>query len=242
MSTLADQTNRLAKLSASAHVAAPDPTVKRPRVPRAGRPATALITQQAAADAALSLIDQDGLEALNLQGVARVLGVSAPSLYHHFRDKDEILARVSRKLLEEVSAEQEAWSINWEQRMVELSLATRRVLLRHPNAASLVLRFFPRQMMLPAYENSLVDCPYPPETHAIINEVIEKFTFGSSLFAAAAKAQQVPPMPAVDTTHFPRLTRALEMAPTGEEEIYVASLLAILAGLRARYGASPKLD
>lgn len=203
---------------------------------RAGRPPQALITRRAAAEAALRLIDEDGLDTLSLQSVARVLGVKAPSLYHHFRDKEELLTQVVRRLLEEINEEQEQWSDDWETRTVELSLATRRVALRHPNAASLALRFFPRKLMLPAYERQLVDCPYPPEAQAVVLEVVEKFTYGSSLFAAAAEAHHTPAMPPVDAEHFPHLSRALATAPETDEEIYLTSLQIILAGLRARYG------
>lgn len=205
------------------------------RVPRAGRPATPLITRDSAARAALKLIDRAGLDALSLQAVAGELGVSAPSLYHHFRDKEELLAEVARCLLAEVGHEQEHWSADWETRMVELSLATRRVALRHPNAAPLSLRFFPRQLMLPAYEAGLRDCPYPLEVHMIVHEVIEKFTYGSSLFAAAAEAHHIPAMPTVDAEQFPRLAEALTLAPS-DEQVFEEGLRVLLAGLRARYG------
>jgi AcrR family transcriptional regulator len=208
----------------------------KPRVPRAGRPATPLITRRAAAEAALRLIDANGLDSLSLQAVAKELGVSAPSLYHHFRDKEELLTQVARWLLEEINHEQDEWSTDWETRTIELSLATRRVALRHPNAAALALRFFPRKLMLPAYEHTLEDCPYPPAAHAVLLEVIEKFTYGSSLFAAAAEAHHTPTMPAVDETHFPHLSRALVEASADEEETYLEALQVILAGLRARYG------
>ena len=214
---------------------APAP-VKKPRVPRAGRPASPLITRQAAAETALALIDSDGLDSLSLQAVARAMGVSAPSLYHHFRDKEELLTQVVRRLLEEINAEQETWSDDWETRTIELSLATRRVVLRHPNAATLTLRFFPRKLMLPAYERTLVDCPYPPETHAVLLEAIEKFTYGASLFASAAESHHTPAMPPVDDAHFPNLSRALRLGPQDDEIIYVESLKVLLAGLRARYG------
>lgn len=210
------------------------PVAKR-RVPRAGRPTTALITRDAAADAALSMIDQNGLEALSLQSVARVLGFSAPSLYHHFRDKDELLALVARRLLQEVGSEQASWSVDWEERMIELSLATRRVMLRHPNAASLALRFFPRQVMLPAYEHSLADCPYPAEFHVVVSDLTEKFTYGSALFAAAAKAHHIPAMPPVDPAHFPYLANALEVAPS-DEDVFIEGLRTLLDGMRARFG------
>lgn len=206
------------------------------RVPRAGRPSSPLITREAAAGAALRLIDAKGLDALSLQAVAKELGVSAPSLYHHFRDKEELLAEVARSLLSEVGHEQEEWSTDWETRMVELSCATRRVALRHPNAAPLSLRFFPRRLMLPAYEAGLRDCPYPLATHMIVHEVIEKFTYGSSLFAAAAETHHIPAMPEVDSAHFPRLAEALELAPS-DEEIFKEGLQVLLAGLRARYGS-----
>lgn len=206
------------------------------RVPRAGRPTTALITRDAAAAAALSMIDQNGLEALSLQSVARVLGVSAPSLYHHFRDKDELLAHVARRLLQEVGSEQAGWSADWEERMIELSLATRHVMLRHPNAASLALRFFPRQVMLTAYENSLADCPYPAEVQVVISDLIEKFTYGSALFAAAAEAHHIPAMPPVDPAQFPYLAHALELAPS-EEEVFLEGMRAVLDGLRKRFGS-----
>jgi len=210
-------------------------TVNDARRPRAGRPPQALITRRAAAEAALRLIDEGGLDTLSLQGVARALGVRAPSLYHHFRDKEELLTQVVRALLEETSAEQKNWSTDWETRTIELALATRHVALRHPNAAPLALRFFPRKLMLPAYERMLADCPYPSEAHAIVMEAIEKFTWGSSLFAAAAEAHHTPAMPEVDAEHFPYLAEAVQ-TEANDEEVFVASLRVVLAGLRSLYG------
>lgn len=205
------------------------------RIPRAGRPATPLITRHAASLAALKMIDRHGLDGLNLQGVARELHVSAPSLYHHFKDKEEILTEVARRMMEEIGTEQEKWSDDWETRTIELSLATRRVMLRHPNASLLALRFFPRKVMLPAYERSLVDCPYPPEVRMVILEAVEKFTYGTSLFAAAAEAHHVPAMPDIDPTKFPNLAEALSLAPDNDERLHVEALKALLAGFRASF-------
>lgn len=216
--------------------------IKAPRVPRAGRPATALITRRAASQTAFELIDRHGLDGLSLQAVARELGVSAPSLYHHFKDKEEILTEVVRRMLEEIGEEQEVWSEDWETRIIELSLANRRVALRHPNAAPLALRFFPRKLMLPAYERTLVSCPYPPETHAVILEAVEKFTWGASLFAAAAEAHHIPAMPDIDASRFPRLAHALEVGPVDDETVHVEALRALLCGFRVMFGTSPAAD
>ena len=48
------------------------------------RPTKPLISRDLCAQAALRIIDEDGLEALSLEKLARELGVKAPSLYHHF--------------------------------------------------------------------------------------------------------------------------------------------------------------
>lgn len=202
---------------------------------RAGRPAQPLITRTTAAAAALSLIDRDGLDGLSLQGVAQILGVRAPSLYYHFKDKEELLTEVARAVLDEITRETGPWSNDWEKRTIELSIAVRRVMLRHPNAALLALRFFPRKLMLPAYERSLVDCPYPPDVQTAILEAVEKYTFGSALFAAAAEAHHTPSMPAIDEARFPYLHRALEAAPDADA-VHAEALHAILDGFRARYG------
>lgn len=202
---------------------------------KAGRPAAPLITRQTAAEAALAVIDAEGLDGLSLQAVARAMGISAPSLYHHFRDKEEILAEVALLLLREAGREQEGWSDDWEERVVELAVATRRVALRHPNAGPLSLRFFPRWLMLPAYERTLSRCPYPPETHLVVLEAIEKFTHGSSLFAAAAEAHHLPAMPNIDAERYPHLARATQLGQK-DEDIFVEAVRTILDGLRVRYG------
>jgi AcrR family transcriptional regulator len=38
-----------------------------------------------------AVLDKDGLDGLSVQAVARAMGVTAPSLYYHFKDKDELL-------------------------------------------------------------------------------------------------------------------------------------------------------
>jgi TetR/AcrR family tetracycline transcriptional repressor len=85
--------------------AAPKPRAK------PGRPLKPLITKDAAIAAAIELVDRDGLAALSVQAVARAMNVTAPSLYHHFKDKDELLQRVARALLLEVGEQSQAKAI-----------------------------------------------------------------------------------------------------------------------------------
>lgn len=204
---------------------------------KAGRPLKPLITRETAVVAAIDVIDRDGLEALSVQAVARSLKVSAPSLYYHFKDKDELLQLVALALLRQVGegAQSEA---DWETRVIALSVATRRVILRHANASPLMLRYFPRRLMLSAYERTLGDCPYSPPHHLVVLEAIEKLTYGASLFAAAAASYHTPAIPAFDAERYPLLARAIEEGPHDEEAMFVESLKALLDGFRARFGTA----
>ena len=51
------------------------------------RPAKPLISRSAAIHAAIEIIDADGLGTFSLPRLAAHMGVRAPSLYHHFRNK-----------------------------------------------------------------------------------------------------------------------------------------------------------
>ncbi len=56
-------------------------------------PATPL-SRQRIVDAALTVIDRDGLEALSMRKLGAELGVEAMALYHHFPNKDALLDAV----------------------------------------------------------------------------------------------------------------------------------------------------
>jgi TetR/AcrR family tetracycline transcriptional repressor len=58
-------------------------------------------------DAALAILAERGLDAVSFRNVARAVGVKAPSLYWHVKDKRELLGHMSevliRKMLADVS-------------------------------------------------------------------------------------------------------------------------------------------
>lgn len=59
---------------------------------RTGRPPVTSRAQILAA--AHELIDRDGWEKLTIRGLAAELGIGATTLYHHVRDKDDLLVRL----------------------------------------------------------------------------------------------------------------------------------------------------
>ncbi|MFV0644276.1 MAG: TetR/AcrR family transcriptional regulator [Sphingomonadaceae bacterium] len=204
-----------------------------------GRPVKPLISREAVVRAAVKLIDERGIVGLSVQAVAREIGVQAPSLYYHIKDREELLQMVAKELLREVGESYHA-DADWEDQLIDLALATRRVILHHANAAPLMLRFFPRSLMLPAYEKTLSNCPYPPEHQAAVLDALEKLTYGASLFEAAAIAHHSPAMPDFDKTRFPHLAKALQLAPDDDETLFVETLRILFDGFRARYTLSKK--
>lgn len=60
--------------------------------------------RRALIDAALRLLEAEGPEALSLRAAAREAGVSPAAPYHHFKDKDELLAAVAEEGYRDLAA------------------------------------------------------------------------------------------------------------------------------------------
>lgn len=197
------------------------------------RPSKPLISRGNAAEAALEVIDEHGLEELSLGLVAKKLGVRPPSLYHHFKDKSELLQEVARIMLVKMSAVS-ATGQSFEEQIIGRCVATRQTLLKHPNAAPLILRYFPRHMLLGAYDRAASEEPYPTPIQMTVIDAIEKYTYGAALFEASARARGIDPMPPVDGEKYPSLAKAIEANPFDDEQLFVESLRLFLVGVRQR--------
>ncbi|OBB84386.1 TetR/AcrR family transcriptional regulator [Mycolicibacterium peregrinum] len=110
-----------------------------PTVPRRGRPprAEAALTRAAIRDAALHVIDTDGIAAVSMRSVSRLLGVDAKSLYHHVASKDDLLDAVAEHILEKLQTP--VFSGDLAADLRALAYEFRRVTTAHPEAATLVL-------------------------------------------------------------------------------------------------------
>lgn len=108
-------------------------------VPRRGRPpkAQAQLTRATIVDAALAVIDGEGIAAVSMRSVGRVLGVDAKSLYHHVAGKDDLLDAVAERILEQLRIPPATGELGADLRA--LGHEFRRVTLAHPEAATLVL-------------------------------------------------------------------------------------------------------
>jgi TetR/AcrR family transcriptional regulator, tetracycline repressor protein len=84
---------------------------------------------------ALALLDDGGLPDLSMRRLAGELGVQPSALYHHFPNKQTLLAAVADELLTRLPA---PTASAWEERLVESCGAIRAVLLSCRDGAELV--------------------------------------------------------------------------------------------------------
>src|ERR1700716_683846 len=111
-----------------------------------GRPP--LINRDQVARAALGLIDEYGVDKFSMEQLADACGVKAPSLYHHFTDKTEIIIEVVRTVLLEIPLFDIPPPSNWREWLVDETVEFRRALLRHPGTLRLVVEYFPARQLV----------------------------------------------------------------------------------------------
>jgi AcrR family transcriptional regulator len=88
-------------------------------------------------DAALVLLDAEGLDALTMPSLAKHLGVGTMSLYRHVADKDDLVNAVAEHVLSDVAVP-DGDPDDWEGRVIGYLRALREAARAHP-ALSLIL-------------------------------------------------------------------------------------------------------
>ena len=118
-----------------------------------GKGRTGPVTPEAVVDAALRVIDDEGLDALTMRRLAHDLGVEPVTIYRQLPNKEAILAGVAEKLWREMTppdaagpAAGEAPSSpprgpdDWRAQVREMWLALNDLMQRHPNAIPIIAR------------------------------------------------------------------------------------------------------
>ncbi|WP_084125933.1 TetR/AcrR family transcriptional regulator [Demequina sp. NBRC 110054] len=208
------------------------------------KPNTPVLTRERIVDAAISLVDRDGLASLSMRGVARDLGVGPMTLYYHVPDKAALEDLIFDAVMGEVDLSGDDPELDLEERAVRMGRALRSALLRHPHAVPLTLNRSARtpgqlrpvdDMLSLLYRMGLA----PTDAIAAV-DVIGQYTFGTTLAYVNHLAQEErgPDVPETggDTgivpEDFPHLARAIgEAEYLGWEEMYDRGLRALVRGL-----------
>jgi AcrR family transcriptional regulator len=95
------------------------------------------LTADRIVEAAIGIVDREGLDALSMRRLGAALGVEAMSLYRHFPSKAVLLEAVVGRLLAELLLPVPG-SAPWQDSFRALARDYRQLLLRHPNAIPLL--------------------------------------------------------------------------------------------------------
>lgn len=204
-------------------------------------PAKSTLTRRLIAQAALDVIDSEGLGELSLQRVATQLGIKAPSLYHHFKDKDELLTVVARLILLDTPVVPEPRAGQWRRWLLRQCVGFRKAILRHPNAAPLLLGYIPRELFAAQYERSsriLLREGVPLYLHVLIFEAIDKLTLGSAIFAATTSDDTVF-FPTLDPDETPTLCEVVDSNNWSTEQVFEKAIQSFLESIPSISDAKP---
>lgn len=95
---------------------------------------------------ATALIDEAGLAALTMRGLARRLGVQAMALYHYVEGREDLLEGVVSGLVGRLRSDEwrgrEESAGDWPTQVRELAFGVRGLAREHPNAVPLMMRSY----------------------------------------------------------------------------------------------------
>lgn len=204
------------------------------------------ITQEDVVRTAVRLLDEVGLEGLTLRRLGCELGVSAPTLYWHVRDKRALLDLVADAIVaEHRPAIRPAPGQPWWEWLSDCFWAQYRALVSHRDAALVVAGNRPTDGGLPAIEQviaSLVEVGFPPREALEVILTIGHFVLGAAVEyqaeAARGAATETDAALAIrmrNTAELPNLVAAARIGPPDPDSTFQYGLALIVTGLRARH-------
>ncbi|MGE0796657.1 MAG: TetR/AcrR family transcriptional regulator [Acidimicrobiia bacterium] len=140
-------------------------------------------------DAAIEMIDHEGIEGVSMRKLGKALDAGAMSLYRHFRNKDELLDAVLDRLVDEVSDPPDEAS--WEDRLRAVARNNRVLAHKSPQLFPLLgrRRMRKRQDQTEPSElgpaewllDDLVSAGLPPEEALHAFRTVMAYTYGYAL-------------------------------------------------------------
>lgn len=203
---------------------------------KANRPT---LTRQQIVDAAIGLVDREGLEALTMRKLASALGMSPMSLYYHVRDKSALYDLILDAVMDDVDLTVDDGALPLEERLARMAHAFRAALLAHPRATVIAMG---RSMRTPAQLRPIEAMLgvllgaglSPAEAMRAVN-VIGQYVIGTTALYANHLTESEyhdDGVPGIEPADFPNLLTAMSAGGEGAwDEDFEAGLRALIGGL-----------
>lgn len=207
---------------------------------RMARPRKPLLSADRIVAAARALVDAEGLAAVSTRRLAAELGVSGPSLYNHFRTKDEILEAVADSVSAQVDLSMFEDGRDWRTALHDWAVSYRAALRLHPNIVPVLATGPGRRpaglRLADAVFGAMVAAGWPPAQATSIGALMRYFIMGSALGSFAGGF--VDDEAAYDPADYPHLGQAHLLAERQEkidDRAFETGLQALLDGLAVQY-------
>ncbi|MFN8622305.1 MAG: TetR/AcrR family transcriptional regulator [Chloroflexota bacterium] len=144
------------------------------------------LTRARIVEAALAIIDRDGLDALSMRRLGDELGAGTTSVYWHVANKDQLLDLVLDEVLGRIGDEVQEAPGDWRETMRRVAWGMRAVLVRHRNAVSLLgerMGMGPRALDgVERAQAALMDAGFPLRLSVLTVQTVTNFASGWAVF------------------------------------------------------------
>jgi len=168
------------------------------------------ISRAAVVDAALDVLDEQGLDKVTMRAVADRLGVQHNTVRWHAENKQRLLVLMSDAIL--AGLDVATLPEQWEERVRALARWTRRALLAHRDGARLLSGIATTETntyrLADTMIQTLLDAGFPPRTAAWANWTVFYLILGITQEQQAQSADAADPVLAFDDDMFPALRKA----------------------------------
>lgn len=204
------------------------------------RPRTPLLSAAGIREAALDLIDRDGLAGLSMRKLAARLGVQAASLYSHYPTKDALLTAIAEEVTRDVDVSGFATG-DWRHGITVWARSYRHALAAHPNMVPFLavgpLRRPSGLRQADTIHGGLVAAGWPPREATLIGASTKYLVLGAAINSFARGFDDDA---RVYRDRYPNLSQAHRLAEHAEEidnDSFELALRSFLDGLALRYAA-----
>ncbi|APE34481.1 TetR family transcriptional regulator [Nocardia mangyaensis] len=204
------------------------------------RPRVPLLSRERIREAALALIDRDGLAEVSMRKLAAALGVQAASLYGHYPNKDDLLDDIATGIMSHVDTSAFD-TAGWAEALAAWARSYRSALVAHPNFVPYLAagpgRRAENLRAADAVHGGLVGAGWPPRYATMIGAATRYLVMGSTVGSfAGGFADDVQ----VYRDRYPHLNQAHLLRAVAEEiddDSFELALTSFIAGLDATYAA-----
>src|SRR5690606_16672917 len=199
------------------------------------------LTREAVLAEARRMIDEEGLDALNMRALAQRLGVSTMALYNHVDDKRDLVNGIARNVIG--SFDVPVTPDDWQEQLRATSHILRRICLANPRMIPLIEKanvlgpaaFRPME----AAVASLAKAGMEPREALTAYFLVVNFTLGHSSYELRGPFRGLDPAEALRSGHleaqtFPFTAQAVSGKEWDFDAAFEFGLWTILEGLEAR--------